>query len=182
QLSLKNPDFTTARRIKDSINGLFGEDITRAFDSKTLKVFVPKNYQAQVVEFIAKVENLEIDPDTKARIVINERTGTVVVGQSVRISTVALAHGNISIKISEAGSAGGLGGVAQGPGGEVAASDTTEVNVSEEDARLIRLEKGVTLEDLVKGLNSIGVTPRDLITILQTIKAAGALQAELDII
>lgn len=200
-IALDNPDFTTAVRVRDAINNKFGQAISRTIDSGTLKILVPKGYHDHVVSMIAALENLEVRPDTIAKVVLNEKTGTVVVGEHVRISTVAVAHGNLSIVIKERtmvsqpapfapNPPAGAGtqqfessnGVVTAPGGQTVVSPDTDISVQEEKNRLIMLPGGSTIGELVRALNAIGVTPRDLITIFQSIKAAGALHAELDLI
>ncbi|MEO5344815.1 MAG: flagellar basal body P-ring protein FlgI [Magnetococcus sp. YQC-9] len=179
QLSLRNPDFTTANRIVQSINDVFGKPLAAARDSGTINLTVPPDYQGRVVNFVSRLEAVQIDPDQRARVVLNERTGTIVMGENVRVSTVALAHGGLSIKIKEEPKVSQPNARSQGstvvtPGGSVSAE--------EKDARVLEMPEGVTLGDLVQGLNKVGVTPRDLIAILQSIKAAGALQADLEIL
>lgn len=179
QLALKNPDFTTANRVVASVNDLLGGVLATAVDSGTIRVKVPKDYKGQLVSLISRLENLQVDPDQRARVVVNERTGTIVMGENVRVSTVALAHGNLSIKVTESPSISQPAPLSDGQTAVV--SDTTATQ-SETDAKVIQMNEGVTLGELVRNLNKIGVTPRDLITILQSIKAAGALQAELEIL
>lgn len=179
QLSLKNPDFTTANRVVNSINELLGDSLASAIDSGTVVLAVPQAYQGKMVSLISRMENIQVDPDQPARVVVNERTGTIVMGENVRVSTVALAHGNLSIKVSENPIVSQPGPLSQG---DTAIVSNTAVQQEEADARVIQMKQGVTLGDLVRNLNKIGVTPRDLITILQSIKAAGALQAELEIL
>ncbi|MBF0620288.1 MAG: flagellar basal body P-ring protein FlgI [Magnetococcales bacterium] len=179
QLSLKNPDFTTANRVVSAINNLFGQPLSAARDSGTIRLTVPQGYKGRVVEFVARLENLQVESDQPAKIVVNERTGTIVVGEQVRVSTVALSHGSLSITIRETPQVSQPGPLSDG---ETVTDTQTDVQVEESDGRVIEMEEGVTLGDLVKGLNSIGVTPRDLIAILQAIKAAGALQADLEIL
>jgi flagellar P-ring protein precursor FlgI len=129
------------------------------------------------VEFISQVENIDVNPDSKARIVVNERTGTIVMGSDVRLSTVAVAHGNIKLTIRE------TPGVSQpapfSRGGQTVVVPDTELEVEEEEARFMVMEKGVSVGDVAAALNAIGVTPQDVISIFQAVKAAGALQAEL---
>ncbi|MBF0162032.1 MAG: flagellar basal body P-ring protein FlgI [Magnetococcales bacterium] len=177
QLALRNPDFTTANRVVKSINNLFGEPLASARDSGTIQLTVPASYQGKVVDFVSRLENLQVDPDQTAKVVINERTGTIVMGENVRVSTVALAHGGLSIKITESPQ------VSQpnSRGGATTVTPKTTVDAKEAEGKVLEMEAGVTLGELVRGLNAIGVTPRDLIAILQSIKAAGALQAELEV-
>ncbi|MDX1765310.1 MAG: flagellar basal body P-ring protein FlgI [bacterium] len=177
--ALRSPDFSTATRIVEGINAAFGPRTATALDGGTLEITVPPGMVSNPVAFLARMEEITVDPDTYARVVLNERTGTVVMGEHVRISTVAISHGNLSIQIKE------RLGVSQpqpfGRGVTVAVPDS-EVEVAEEDRKLMVVERGVSIGEVVQGLNSIGVSPADLIAIFQAIKAAGALQAELQII
>ncbi|MEJ2639196.1 MAG: flagellar basal body P-ring protein FlgI [Desulfosarcinaceae bacterium] len=178
-LALHHPDFTTVARVADAINGVFYDNIARAPDAGTVVVRVPEKYINNVVNLVAMLEGLPVTPDQLAKVVINERTGTVVMGEQVRISTIAIAHGNLSIVIKE-----GVD-VSQPPPfskGETVVAPNTDINVQEEDNRLVVMNEGVSIGEVVKALNALGVTPRDLVAIFQAIKAAGALQAELEVI
>lgn len=179
QLALRNPDFTTATRVVKSINNLFGEPLASARDSGTVQLTIPSTYQGKVVDFVSRLENLQVDPDQTAKVVLNERTGTIVMGENVRVSTVALAHGGLSIKITESPQVSQPNARSRGA---TAVTPKTDIEVKEKDGKVLEMESGVTLGELVRGLNSIGVTPRDLIAIMQSIKASGALQAELEIL
>jgi flagellar P-ring protein precursor FlgI len=195
---LSNPDFNTASEIADVINSRFGENLTEPIDSGTLKFRIPRAFQDRVVEVLAQIGKLEVVPGAVAKVIVNERTGTVVIGENVKISKVAVAHGNLSIQIKEtkevsqplpfapsgeaAAPAQMEGGVIVAPGGSTVVSPESDLNVSEEKNRLLLVPEGKTIGQLVRALNAIGVTPRDLITILQAMKAAGALQGELEII
>lgn len=179
EVALGRPDFTTAQRTVRAINDHFGEPVAEARDSGTLRVRVPAALAADVVRFLAEVESVEIAPDEVAKVVLNERTGTVVMGANVRISQVAVSHGSLSVTISTTTSVSQPGAFS---GGTTAVVPNTDVSAIEEPARLLLLGGAVTIGDLVRGLNAVGVTPRDLIAILQAIKAAGALSAELEII
>ncbi|WP_130472139.1 flagellar basal body P-ring protein FlgI [Candidatus Magnetaquicoccus inordinatus] len=179
QLSLRNPDFTTATRVVKSINNLFGEPLASARDSGTVQLTIPSTYQGKVVDFVSRLENLQVDPDQTAKVVLNERTGTIVMGENVRVSTVALAHGGLSIKITESPQVSQPNARSRGA---TVVTPKTDIEVKEKDGKVLEMEAGVTLGELVRGLNSIGVTPRDLIAIMQSIKASGALQAELEIL
>jgi len=196
---LNNPDFITAARAANAINLCFGKGLAKPIDSGTLKITIPQSFQDKVVTLIARLEDLEVIPDSVAKVIVNEKTGTVVIGENVRILTVAVAHGNLSIQIKEEkevsqplsfaprpaeGSTPTQvgGGVVVAPGGSTVVTPKSEVTVEEEGKRLLLVPKGNTIGELVRALNAIGVTPRDLITILQAIKAAGSLQAELEII
>jgi flagellar P-ring protein precursor FlgI len=197
---LENPDFTTANRVVKAINAHFGGGLAAAVDSGTLGIQIPESFRQSAVALLAELEELEVAPDTVAKVVVNEKTGTVVIGENVRIMTVAVAHGNLSIQIKETKRVsqplsfapsppkqGGPptqmeGGVIVAPGGNTVVAPESEVKVEEEDKRLLLVPIGSTIGELVRALNAIGITPRDLITVLQVIKAAGALQAHLEII
>jgi len=177
-LHLQTNDFSTAMQVVDKINRNFGSSLARAKDISTVEVSVPDLYQGNLVPFIAALENLPVTPDDRARVVVDEKTGTVVVGQNVRLSRVAVAHGDLHIVILERPEV-----VQPLPFalGETVVVPRTEIGIREEDRRLTLLE-GATLQDLISGLNAIGATPRDLISILRTLKAAGALHADLEVI
>nr|CRH04264.1 Flagellar P-ring protein [Candidatus Magnetococcus massalia] len=179
QLALRNPDFTTANRVVTAVNELYGQPLASARDSGTVQVKIPTSYRGRVVEFVSRLERLQVEPDQPASIVVNERTGTIVMGENVRVSTVALSHGSLSIRVTNEPQVSQPNALA---GGETAVVNQQNIEAEEQDARLLEMEEGVTLGDLVKGLNNVGVTPRDLIAILQAIKAAGALQADLEIL
>jgi len=179
-LTLFNPDFTTALRMSESINAAMGRPVSEPVDSGTLHVKVPDGYQNQVSGFLAKLETLQVVPDAVARIVVNEKTGTVVIGENVRISTVAVAHGNLSISIQESFSVSQPAPFSKG--GKTVVTPESDLEVKEPKEKLMIVQGGATIGELVRALNAIGVTPRDLISIFQSIKAAGALQAELEII
>ena len=179
RLSLRNPDFTTARRIARAINGFLSSNAATAENGASVKVSLPSGFKGSIVDLITDVEQLPIQPDQVARVVIDERSGVIVMGSDVKISTVAIAQGNLTVKITETPQVSQPNPfAAQGQTVIVPRTDI-EVN-SGEDVKLGILENGVTLQDLVTGLNRLGVAPRDTITILQAIKAAGALQAEIE--
>jgi flagellar P-ring protein FlgI len=179
-VNLHQPDFTTSFRIAERINAYFGSQLAKAVDPSSVNISVPQNYRNELVKLVYQVENLEVTPDAKACVVLNERTGTVVMGQNVRISTVAVAHGNLNIEIKETPQVSQPQPFAER--GETVVVPRSEVNVTEEEAKLLLLPEGVTIGEVVRALNAIGVTPRDLIAVLQAIQAAGALQAEIKII
>ena len=176
---LKQPDFTTAARMTEAINHRFGPNTAHSPDSGTVRVLMPLEYRGNVVGFVADLENIEIEADTPARIVVNERTGTIVMGQDVRIATVAVSHGNLNLVISENTEVSQPNPLAAG---QTVAAPQTNVNVTEDQGNLVVLEMGVSIGEIARALNAIGATPRDLIAIFQAIKAAGALHAELVII
>lgn len=178
--NLRNADFTTISRMANVINTEFRQEVAQPMDSRSLVVELPSTYNAGPVQFLSHVENLEVETDGKARIVINERTGTIVIGNNVRISKVAVAHGNIKLIIKE--SAFVSQPMSFSPLGQTVIIPDTEVEVQEEESRFVIMERGVSVGDLAGALNAIGVTPRDVIAIFQAIKAAGAMQAELVIL
>ncbi|WP_245957007.1 flagellar basal body P-ring protein FlgI [Aestuariispira insulae] len=180
RLSLRNPDFTTARRISRAINAFVGLEVSRVSDPGTVDVSVPEGYDGEVVELITDIEQLRVEPDMMARVVIDEQSGVIVMGENVKINRVAIAQGNLTIRIRESEQ------VSQptpfSNTGTTTTVDRTEIDVDEgADHQLGVVETGVSLQDLVNGLNGLGVGPRDMITILQAVKAAGALQAEIEV-
>jgi flagellar P-ring protein precursor FlgI len=177
-VALKNPDFTTARRIATAINGFMSADIAHAENSGSVLLKKPNGYKGSIVDLVTDVEQLPIEPDEVAKVVIDERSGIIVMGSDVRISTVAIAQGNLTIRITETPQVSQPNPFAEQ--GQTVVVPRTDVKVdSGEASKLSLLDTGVTLQDLVTGLNRLGVTPRDTITILQAIKAAGALQADI---
>lgn len=178
-LALHQPDFTTATRMAEAINAGLLENAAFPQDSGTVQIAVPPKYLGNIAQLIASVEVLSVTPDNISRVVINERTGTVIMGESVRISTVAIAHGNLSVEIKTSFN------VSQpmpfsGTGRTVVTPDT-ETSVKEGRAPIYVVPSGVSIGEVVKALNALGVSPRDLISIFQALKAAGALQADLEI-
>jgi len=177
---LREPDFMTAARLAAVINGELGGDEAVVLDPGTVVVTVPAEYQASVPGLMARLESLQVDADGPARVVINERTGTVVVGAGVQLGPAAVAHGNLSVRIATRLDVSQPTPFSRG--GQTVVVPQQEVDLDEGDAQLIELEEGTTLQDVVRALNLLGVTPRDIIAIMQALKAAGALQAELVII
>ncbi len=173
-LTLKNPDFSTSSKVADTINFVFHSNIANPLDSSTIEVKVPDN--ENIVRFISKIEKIDVTPDTSAKVVVNERTGTVVIGENVKISTIALAHGNLSIQIKETPQVSQPNPLSAG---QTVVTNKEKVATKEEKRKLMLMDKAVSIKDLVRGLNRIGVSPRDLISILQAIKEAGALQGDL---
>ncbi len=178
-LSLKRTDFTTGSRVARAINFKMKDVFAEPIDGRTIRVKVPKFYKNNVPGFITKIETLEVEPDTIAKVIIDERTGTVVMGDNVRISTVAVAHGNLFVQITETPEVSQPAPLSQG---QTTVVPRTEITVEEEENRLLIVPKGIGIGEVVNALNAIGVTPRDLIAILQAIKASGSLHAELEII
>ncbi len=180
KLNLRNPDFTTARRIAQAINAFLGTDAAHPSDLATVRLRVPESYRNDVVNLITDIEQLRIEPDQLARVVIDEQSGTIVMGENVRISTVAIAQGNLTIRITETPQVSQPGPFAEV--GETVTVDRTEITVEEQaENRLSVVPTGVSLDQLVNGLNALGIGPRDLITILQAVKTVGALQAEIEV-
>jgi flagellar P-ring protein precursor FlgI len=240
RLALKNPDLTTARRISQAVSTLAGVPTARALDPSTVHIDIPERYRRDVIGFMTEVEQLQVEPDQMARVVIDERSGTIVMGTNVRIDTVAIAQGSLTIRITETpqvsqpnpfapgpASVAGIAGTSAttgtvqvprigpdgqpvkdasgnfvfdtitqavpgtgtatvpgqiGGGAQTVVVPRTDIQVDEQaDRRLGIIPRGVSLKELVDGLNALGVGPRDMITILQAIKAAGALQAEIQV-
>lgn len=178
RLALKNPDFTTARRIAQAINGFTSADLATASNDATVTLRKASNYPGSMVDLITDIEQLPVQPDQVARVVIDENSGTIVMGADVRVSTVAIAQGSLTIKVSETPQVSQPNPFSENGNTVVVPRSDIQVNQSK-DAKMAILESGVTLQDLVTGLNKLGVGPRDIITILQAIKAAGALQADI---
>jgi flagellar P-ring protein precursor FlgI len=173
---LRAADFTTASHMSEAINATFGPNTATTLDATTVDITIPDTFTAQPVPFIAQIESLEIKVDTNAKVVINERTGTIVMGQDVRLSTVAVSHGNLSITIKE--SADVIQPNPLAPGETVVIPQST-VSITEDDGELMVVKEGVSISAVADALNALGATPRDLIAIFQAIKAAGAMQGEL---
>lgn len=173
-LKLGRPDFTTAARVAEAVNSRLPGAEARPLDSSTIEFNVPLNYRENMALMVAELENLEVEPDAIGQVVIDERTGTVVVGENVRISTVAVAHGNLSVQIKEGQTATQPGPFAMGE-----PAPEPDLNAEEQADQLLLLERATTIHDLVKALNAIGASPRDLMMIFQAIRAAGALHGEL---
>lgn len=180
KLTLRNPDFTTARRVSQAINAFLGTAAAAASDPTTIQLKVPTSYRNNVVNLLTDIEQLRVQPDQLARVVIDEQTGTIVMGENVRISTVAIAQGSLTIRITETQQVSQPGPFAEV--GTTTTVDRTNIEVDEgEERQLTVLQPGVSLQELVNGLNALGIGPRDMITILQAIKTAGALQAEIEV-
>ena len=180
RIALRNPDFTTSRRISDAINANLGVNVAKALDPGTVSVDIPEEYQGKLVDLMTRIEQLQVQPDQMAKVVIDESTGIVVIGKDVKINRLAIAQGNLTIKITAAPF------VSQPlpfSDGETIVVSATFIDVQEDtDSKLTVLNTGVSLQELVDGLNALGVSPRDLISILQAIKASGALQADIEVI
>ncbi|HAG53292.1 MAG TPA: flagellar biosynthesis protein FlgA [Alphaproteobacteria bacterium] len=177
---LRNPDFTTALRIKDKINESFKEEIAKATDNATVDVQIPTRYKNYLVSAIDKIQNLKVVPDSVAKVVVDEKTGTIVLGEDVKISRIAISHANLTIRVSS------ITDVSQPKapfaGGETKVVKNQDIEVEEKVGKFKEVGSNVSLSDLIEGLNALGVSPRDTISILQSIKASGALQAEIKLI
>lgn len=179
RMALRNPDFTTALRVARAINAFVGSGTAEALDPGTVVASIPGRYNGDIVAFIGDIEQLLIEPDQVARVVVDEASGIIVIGQDVRISTVAIAQGNLTIRVTEDPQVSQPAPFSEG---ETVIVPNTNIAVdTDEDRRLALLQEGVSLQELVNALNALGVGPRDLISILQAIKAAGALQADLEV-
>jgi len=202
-MSLRNPDFTTAERCAAAIDSTLRQPIAAAVDAGTVRLTIPDAMRGDLVGLLTTIEQIRVEPDEVARVVINEADGVIVMGENVRISTVAVAQGSLTVRITETpevsqpapGTRGGVppagGGAARGAGGAqfapgggatTAVVPRTNIQVDEQNQhRLAVVPQGITIQELVNSLNALGIGPRDMISILQTIKAAGAMQADLEI-
>ncbi|MFQ5588124.1 MAG: flagellar basal body P-ring protein FlgI [Nitrospiria bacterium] len=186
KILLRDQDFTTSLRLADTINSMLGgktpgSPMAHPIDAATVELTVGDEYKGREVALLSMIEGLDVKIDFSAKVVVNERTGTIVMGDQVRISDVAIAHGNLTIRVQTELQ------VSQPPafapkGAETVVVPERDADVVEEDSKIVLVKGGTTIGTLIQGLNSIGVTPRDLISILQAIKAAGALHAELEIL
>jgi flagellar P-ring protein precursor FlgI len=179
KLALRNPDFTTATRIAGAINRWAKGAGAQATDPATVVLPVPPAYRDRIALLMSEVEQLRIDPDQPARILVDETKGIIVIGENVRISTVAIAQGNLTVRVTETPQ---VSQPAPLSNGGTVVTPQTNVQVDDQNGRRMAVLSGaVTLQDLVDGLNAMGVGPRDMIGIIQAIKAAGALQAEIEV-
>jgi flagellar P-ring protein precursor FlgI len=177
RLALRNPDLTTATRVAAAINDFIGAPTAEPLDPATVQIVVPPPYKGNVVQLLTEVEQLQIEPDLGAKIVIDERSGVIVMGRDVRVSTVAVAQGNLTVTISESPQ---VSQPAPFSRGRTRVVPRTRIGVQEEGRKLALVREGVSLQQLVDGLNALGIGPRDMIAILQAIKAAGAIQADIE--
>ena len=179
RIALRAPDFTTAKRIADVIDKKIGYEIASVLDAGTINIDI-KNHSIKLVDLIAKIENLEIEPAKKARIVIDQKSGTVVIGADVKISRFAVTQGNLTVRIKEQPF------VSQpnpfSANGESIVVPDTDASIENEESNIAVINENVALSDLIEGLNALGVKPSDLIDILKAVKAVGALHAELEVI
>jgi flagellar P-ring protein precursor FlgI len=182
KLQLIQPDFTTALRISAVINEKFADGkapLAKPENSALVAVSIPPDYATRAVEFIADIEALQVQADRPARVVINERTGTIVMGKEVRVSPVAIMHGNLTVEIQTVNTVSQPAPFSQG---QTTVVPQVALGAKEEKSRSLVLKQGATVEELVRALGSIGSTPRDVIAILQSLRAAGALEADIDVL
>jgi flagellar P-ring protein precursor FlgI len=178
RLALRNADFTTAKRIASAVNDFIGSPVAEPLDPSTVELTVPAKFAGNVVSLLTDVEQLQIEPDLAAKIVIDERSGIIVMGRDVRVSMVAVAQGNLTVTISETPQVSQPNAFARG---STTVVPRTRIGVQEDGKKLALVKEGVSLQQLVDGLNALGIGPRDLIAILQAIKAAGAIQADIEV-
>jgi flagellar P-ring protein precursor FlgI len=178
RLALRNADFTTAKRIASAINDYVGAAMAEPLDPSTVQISLPNKFPQNVVAFLTEIEQLQVEPDLPAKIIIDERSGVIVIGRDVRVSTVAVAQGNLTVTISEAPQ---VSQPAPFSRGRTRVVPRSQVGVQEDGKKLAVVSEGVSLQQVVDGLNALGIGPRDMITILQAIKAAGAIQADIEV-
>jgi flagellar P-ring protein precursor FlgI len=178
RLALRNADFTTAKRIASAVNDFIGTPTAEPLDPSTVQITIPEKFHGNVVALLTEIEQLQVEPDLAAKLVIDERSGIIVMGRDVRASTVAVAQGNLTVTISETPQ---VSQPAPFSRGQTRVVPRTRVGVQEDGKKLAVVKEGVSLQQLVDGLNALGIGPRDLIAILQAIKAAGAIQAEIEV-
>ncbi|QCI63010.1 flagellar basal body P-ring protein FlgI [Phreatobacter stygius] len=178
RLALRNPDLTTARRIAAAINDFIGAPTAEPTDPGTINLKVPARFEGNIVALLTEIEQLRVQPDQVAKVVIDEASGIIVMGKDVRVSTVAVAQGNLTVTISERPQVSQPNPLARG---RTVVTPQTQIQAQEDGRGLAVVSEGVSLQELVDGLNALGIGPRDLIAILQAIKSAGALQAEIEV-
>ncbi|HEX7789951.1 MAG TPA: flagellar basal body P-ring protein FlgI [Afipia sp.] len=178
RLALRNGDFTTAKRIAAAVNDYLGAKTAEPVDPSTVQLSIPAEFKGNVVALLTEIEQLQVEPDLAAKIIIDERSGIIVMGRDVRVATVAVAQGNLTVTISESPQ---VSQPAPFSRGRTAVTPNTRVGVQEDGKKLAVVKDGVSLQQLVDGLNGLGIGPRDLISILQAIKASGAIQADIEV-
>jgi flagellar P-ring protein precursor FlgI len=176
KIVLREADFITVTRVEEAINGTLGSNRARAIDSGNVVINLDNRLDQSPIHLVAQLENINVEPDLPARVVVNERTGTIIMGENVRVSTVALAHGNLNITIKRETQVSQPNALAEG---DTAVVENAEVAVTEEEGKFALIKQSVSLGEVVSALNGLGATPRDLIAIFQALKQAGALQADL---
>jgi flagellar P-ring protein precursor FlgI len=178
RLALRNADFTTAKRIAAAVNDYLGTKTAEPLDPSTVQLTIPPEFKGNAVAFLTEIEQLQVEPDIIAKIIIDERSGIIVMGRDVRVATVAVAQGNLTVSISESAQVSQPNALARG---RTVVTPRSNVSVSEDGKKLAVVKDGVSLQQLVDGLNGLGIGPRDLIGILQAIKAAGAIEADIEV-
>jgi flagellar P-ring protein FlgI len=178
RLALRNADFTTAKRIAAAVNDYLGVKTAEPIDPSTVQLSIPPEFKGNVVAFLTEIEQLQVEPDLGAKIIIDERSGIIVMGRDVRVATVAVAQGNLTVTISESPQVSQPNPFSRG---RTVVTPRSSVSVSEDGRKLALVKDGVSLQQLVDGLNGLGIGPRDLIGILQAIKAAGAIEADIEV-
>ena len=178
RLALRNADFTTAKRIAAAVNDFLGAKTAEPIDPSTVQLSIPAEFKGNVVAFLTEIEQLQVEPDLAAKIVIDERSGIIVMGRDVRVATVAVAQGNLTVTISESPQVSQPNPQSRG---RTVVTPRSNVSVTEDGKKFAVVKDGVSLQQLVDGLNGLGIGPRDLIGILQAIKAAGAIQADIEV-
>jgi flagellar P-ring protein precursor FlgI len=180
RLILRQDDFTTANRVASTINGKMSGNLARPLDSRTIELQVPESFRSNVVNFITQIENEWIEVDRVAKVVLNERTGTIIFGKEVKIAAVTIVHGSLSVQVGTEFAISQPAPFSRS--GETAVVPNQWTTVGEEEASSVIIEENASIEEIVQALNAIGATPRDILAVIQAIKAAGALQCELEII
>ncbi|MEZ5757040.1 MAG: flagellar basal body P-ring protein FlgI [Emcibacteraceae bacterium] len=182
-LALRSPDFTTARRITTAINNFMGQNVALPLDPATIEVSIPQGYSGSMFSFLTDIEQLNVTPDQLAKVVVDERSGIIVIGKEVKVSEVAIAQGNLTIRVTETPQVSQPAPFTQTPNAQTQVVPRTEVTVEDDETgkKFAILEEGVNLQDLVDGLNALGINPRDMIAILQALKVSGALHAEIEV-
>jgi flagellar P-ring protein precursor FlgI len=178
RLALRNADFTTAKRIAAAVNDFLGTKTAEPIDPSTVQLSIPAEFKGNVVALLTEIEQLQVEPDIAAKIVIDERSGIIVMGRDVRVATVAVAQGNLTVTISESPQVSQPNPLSRG---RTVVTPRSNLGVSEDGKKLALVKNGVSLQELVDGLNGLGIGPRDLIGILQAIKAAGAIEADIEV-
>ncbi|AMA59182.1 MULTISPECIES: flagellar basal body P-ring protein FlgI [unclassified Bradyrhizobium] len=178
RLALRNADFTTAKRIAAAVNDYLGVKTAEPIDPSTVQLSIPPEFKGNVVAFLTEIEQLQVDPDLAAKIIIDERSGIIVMGRDVRVATVAVAQGNLTVTISESPQVSQPNPLSRG---RTVVAPRSSVTVTEDGKKLAVVKDGVSLQQLVDGLNGLGIGPRDMISILQAIKAAGAIEADIEV-
>src|SRR6267143_326569 len=178
RLALRNADFTNAKRIAAAVNDFLGVQTAEPLDPSTVQLSIPAEFKGNVVAFLTEIEQLQVEPDLAAKIVIDERSGIIVMGRDVRVATVAVAQGNLTVTISESPQVSQPNPLSRG---RTTVTPNSRVGVTEDGKKFALVKDGVSLQQLVDGLNGLGIGPRDLIGILQAIKAAGAIQADIEV-